>query len=216
MKRLKKEIRDRWYLRWILVWSNWLFQGIIHLDVTEKLYRISFTLISSATVYYSLKLSILISLIIGHTLNWIINGSIYPILIHRLLIYKTKKKELFKYSEELRKRLLSQDWILYAASFGSICRGELKDSSDLDISIVRKPGLRNALKGLWFIIKEKKKGDISKIPLEMYLNDKPETSIKRFKAENNPVIMYDKNNIIKKYYEVQLTLNDAKKLNNIQ
>jgi len=215
MKGIKKEIRDRWYLRWILVCTNWLFQGIHHLDVTEKVYRIFFTVISSALIYFILKYSLVVSVVIGHTLNWLFNSNFYNILIHRLMTSKLSKVALFEYSESLRKRLEKQDWILYAASFGSICRGKLKASSDLDISIVRKSGFLNGLKGLWFITIEKKIGDFYKIPLELYLNDIPETSVNRFKSENNPVVMYDKNNVIKNYYSVQLTLEEAKKLNGL-
>ena len=71
----------------------------------------------------------------------------------------------------------------------------------------------NGIKGLWFILKEKKMGDLNRIPLELYLNDKPETSIKRFSNEKNPVVLIDKNNIIDQYYKTQLTLDQAKLLN---
>lgn len=216
MKGIKKEIRDRWYLRWILIFTNWLFQGIHHLDITEKTYRIGFTIVSSLIVYYGFRISIVYSIVIGHTLNWLVNSNFYMILIHRLMTSKLSKRELFEYAQSLQKRLEKQNWILYAASFGSICRGKLKDSSDLDISIVRKPGLINGLKGLWFILIEKKIGDLNKIPLELYLNDIPETSKNRFKSENNPVVMYDKENIIKKYYKDILTLDEAEKLNNVK
>ena len=215
MKGIKKEIRDRWYLRWILVCTNWLFQGVHHLDFTEKIYRIVFTIVSSLIVYYSLRISIIYSTIIGHTLNWLVNSNFYNIFIHRLMISKLSKTKLFDYSQFLQKRLAKQNWILYAASFGSICRGKLKDSSDLDISIVRKPGFVNGLKGLWFILIEKKIGDFNKIPLELYLNDNPQTSINRFKSEINPVVMYDKYNVIKDFYQDQLSLKEAKKVNNV-
>jgi predicted nucleotidyltransferase len=129
---------------------------------------------------------------------------------------KLSKEDLFEYSEKLKIRLEREDWILYAASFGSICRGKLKSSSDLDVSIVKKPGLINGLKGLWFILKEKKIADFYKIPLELYLNDIPENSIKRFASEKNPVILFDKYNVVDKYYDEKLDLAEARKLNGLQ
>lgn len=222
MKGIKDKIRKRWYLRWILLFSSWMFQGILRADWTEQIYKISFTIFFSTISYivyqlqFSLAYSIILSFITGHTLNWLINLNLYILFIHFLFISKLSKNDLFVYLELLKSRLDSMDWVLYSASFGSICRGELKDSSDIDVSIVRKPGLRNAIKSIWFALKEKKIADFKGIPLEIYISDTPNNSIKRFKAENNPVVLYDRENIIDKYYTEKLSLQEARSLNNIE
>ncbi len=222
MKGLKKKIRDNRYLNWLLIISNWCFQGIPNADKTEKVYKILFTIISSSIVFeilfnYSdlfLTTNILLSFLIGHTLNWIINGNLFTLLIHRLLFFKINKNSLFEYLYTLENKLQQKDWILYAASFGSICRGELKDSSDIDVSVVRKPGLKNALKAIAFSIKEKKYADLIGIPLEIYISDTPMNSIKKFGAEKIPVVLYDPYAIIVKYYAKTLTIKEAQLLNN--
>lgn len=215
MKGIKKEICNRWYLRWMLVVSNWTFQSMLHLDLTEKVYKTSFTIFFTITIFFFLRIPFICAFLIGHTINWLVNNNFYAIFIHRMMISKLSKGALFEYSQSLSERLTYADWVLYAASFGSICRGGLKDSSDLDISIVRKTGIINGIKGLWFVLKEKKIADYNKIPLELYLNDRPESSIKKFGAEKNPVIIYDKNNIVRKYYSQQLSLTEARKLNGL-
>jgi len=215
MKGIKEKIRRKRHLRWILIFTNWLSQGILHLDITEKSYRIIFTIVFSFVIWYFLELNIFLSFIIGHTINWLTNECIYSMFVHQLLTSKVRKQDLFDYLENFSKMLENKEWVLYAASFGSICRGELKDSSDLDISIVRKPGFINAIYGLWFITKEKKRSDIYKIPLELYLNDVPKTSVNRFKREDNPLVLYDQNNVINNYYDSKISLDKAKTINGI-
>ena len=221
MKGIKNKIRERWYLRWILLFSNWLFQGILRADKTERIYKISFTLFFSSFFcfifdsYLDSQFDLLLSFISGHTLNWIVNGNFYVIFIHRLLIVKLSKKDLFDYLGLLRNRLENVDWVLYSASFGSICNGKLKDSSDLDVSIVRKPGLKNAIKSIWFALREKKIADFKRIPLEIYISDTPKNSRNRFKAETCPVILYDKGNILKNYYDKTMNLEEAREINKV-
>ena len=157
--------------------------------------------------------TLFLSFIAGHTLNWIVNGNFYNLLVHRLLVRNLSKNELFQYLEDLEKRLSNLTWVEYAASFGSICRGQLKDSSDLDVSIVRKKGLRNAFKAIIFSIQEKKLADLRKIPLELYISDTPENSINRFKAEPVPVVLYDPHGVMNHYYSNVITLSKAKENN---
>ncbi len=224
MRGIKKQIRDNKYLNWILIVTNWFFQSIINADKTEKIFKISFTLFFWVVFYiilkpllpFSIGILVLISFVIAHTLNWIVNGNFYNLIIHRLLLAKLTKKDLFNYMDNLEEKLQDKDWILYAASFGSICNGNLKDSSDVDISIVRKSGFNNAISAILFSIKEKKYADFNKIPLELYISDSPENSMKRFKVEKNPVIVFDPDNTIDKYYNEKLTIDEAKKLNGVE
>lgn len=223
MRGIKKVIRDNKNLNWILIVSNWFFQSIINADRTEKIYKISFTvifwlifyLILSNLLSYSTIIIVCFSFFLAHSLNWIINGNFYNLIIHRLLLDQISKKDLFNYLVDLEKKLKDQNWILYAASFGSICNGNLKDSSDVDISIVRKPGIKNAISSIIFSIKEKKYADFKKIPLELYISDTPENSIKRFGGEKNPVVVYDPEKIINTYYDEKLSIDEARKLNNV-
>lgn len=223
MKGIKKKIRDNRYLNWLLILSNWVFQSIPNADKTEKFYKVSFTLFFWVCIYFFLAYftsisqfsSAFISFIIGHSLNWIVNGNFYNLLVHRLMLAKLNKKDLFEYINILEQKMQGQDWALYAASFGSICRGELKDSSDIDVSIVRKPGIKNAILSMLFSTKEKKYADLKGIPLEIYISDSPKDSINRFGAEKNPVVIYDPDLVIDEYYSEKLSIFEAKVLNGI-
>lgn len=224
MKGIKKRIRDNSYINWILIVSNWVFQSIPHADRTEKVYKLSFTFFFWLLLYitlnycFSLRIlnAIILSFVIAHTLNWIVNGNFYNLIIHRLMLVKLSKENLFNYIDNLDKKIETQNWVLYAAAFGSVCKGTLKDSSDLDISIVRKPGFKNAISSIIFAVKEKKHADFKGIPLELYISDTPKDSIKRFGGEKNPVVIYDPDNTIDKYYTEKLNIAQARELNNIK
>jgi hypothetical protein len=223
MKGIKRKIRDNRYINWVLIISNWILQSIPNADKTEKIYKILFTLIFWVGVFIlfsvfskmSIVKTVILSFVMAHTLNWIVNGNFYNLIIHRLMLVKLSKTKLFDYIHIFEKKVESQDWILYAASFGSICKGTMKDSSDLDISIVRKPGIKNALLSILFSLKEKKYADIKGIPLEIYISDSPGNSIKRFGGEKNPVVLFDPDNTIDDYYQEKLSIQDARKLNNV-
>lgn len=218
---IKKKIRDNRYLNWILILSNWMLQGILHADRTEKIYKLSFTLVfwlifflfSSYVTHMTAIYTILITFVIAHSLNWLVNGNFYVLIIHRLMLGKLSKNDLFSYLDILGNRIQQQHWVLYAASFGSICKGKLKDTSDLDLTIVRKKGFKNAIYSILFAIKEKKLADFKGIPLEIYISDSPQDSIKRFGGEKNPVVIYDPENEIDKYYKEKLSIKEAILLN---
>jgi predicted nucleotidyltransferase len=153
------------------------------------------------------------ALIVGHTLNWFVNGNFSTIIIHRLFLKRSIKKDLFKFTDYLERRVQGKAFILYVAVFGSMSRGELKGSSDLDVSIVRKPGLANALPALREVFIIKKMADLKGVPLEIFLSDTPENSVDRFKGETVPVVIYDPDGSLEKYYTKTMSLEEAYKLN---
>lgn len=223
MKGIKDKIRQNKFLRWFLLLSNWLFQGILNADKTEKVFKVLFTVLFS-TIFFlvlffkfhqSFLISIFVGFIVGHTLNWILNNNITGILIHRLYIFKLEKKNAFRYLDSIAHRISNKTFALYATTHGSICRGALKPSSDIDIALVRKPGFINSLKSLWFVFLEKKIADAQGVPLEIYICDTPENAIKRFSQEQNPVVIYDSDYVLDKYYKEKLSLTEAKKLNGL-
>ena len=223
MEGLKEKIRQKWYLRWLLFPSNWLTQGIINADRTEKIYKIVFTLFFWGVFFVLFQVqniqtfsAVIISFVIAHTLNWLINGSISTILLHRLFIGKLSKDKAFNYLYNLEKRLYKTNSIAVVAVFGSITRGELKPSSDIDITFVRKPGFQNALKALLFMVKEKYTANIKQIPIEPFLADSIPYMKKRYRSDEAPIIIKGKKIILlnNKYYTEVLTIKEAAHKNN--
>lgn len=219
MKGIKNKIRQVPYLRWILIISNWIFQGIINADRTEKIYKLLFTIILSVILFAFLDKIILshfytisLSFLIAHTINWLVNGNISTIIIHRLFIGTVSRKKIFCYLKDLQERLQKTSSIEFTAVFGSISRGELKNSSDIDITFVRKDGFINSIKAIIFIIKEKFHTNINKIPIEPFLADSINYMKKRYRDDEVPVVIKNSKKI-SNHYKKSRTLSEAAQIN---
>lgn len=216
MNALKQFILDHKSLRWLLLFTNWAYQGIPQSDFSEKIYKISFTIVSSIIVLFFIGFSItnsVVSLIIGHTLSWIINSNISVILIHRMKYFKTDKNNLFGHISDIQNRLKSKDWVLFSVSSGGIIRGSMNEHSDIDVNVVRKKGFLNALHSIVFAVKERKIADYKGIPLDVIISDSVEDCLEKTSYTEDIVILTDTNNLVKKYYKRPITLSDAENLN---
>lgn len=183
----------------IVFFSNWLFQGMLYMDNTEKLFKISLDIIFfiiiisfiSFFTYISL-LNIFLIIIFVHTLNFFINGQIF-VLLKNFDLVKTDNKKFLTYIENMKTRINKQDSIYYAAAYGSLSMGELTQFSDFDVRIVRKHGIKNGIIACIFVLIERIRALVSFFPLDIFLLD---SKIKLFclSSDGRPLII--KNNMI--------------------
>lgn len=221
----KKVILQNKYFSWMQIFTNWFMQGIMHADFSEKLYKILFSLILAFFIFFNFKFgsfyyNLFYSFLIAHSINWIVNCNFCVLIIHRMKWYKTSKPKLFTHLFSIQNRLekmTNKDWISYCVSHGGICNGTLNPYSDIDVSIIRKPGFFNMLSAILFYVKEKKIADFNGVPLDIFICDSPKNSIERSKRQKNPIVIMDHNNIIDKFYtdKLKVSLNEARLLNNI-
>lgn len=193
-KRLAKKDEFPMYIRVpLLTLSSWLFQGILYMDTTERVFKILLDVLFFFPLYLAFRphgsplLGILIAFILAHTLNWIFNGQI-PVLLKNLRLIKTEYERFEKYLDTLKKKVEKNDSILYAAAFGSLSRGELKGTSDLDVRLIRKPGFINGLRACIFIMKERSWATFNKFPLDIYVGDSMEFLKKMREDERAQII----------------------------
>ena len=221
MNKIKKIILKNKYLSWILIFSNWFFQGIHLGSRIEKIYKISFTIffwIILFTILYSIsEISFvncfIVSFLVAHTFNWLVNCNFYVIFVHRIKWIKIPTVKLFNHLYAIQNRLENKDWILYASSSGGICKGTMDGHSDIDVSLVIKPGIRNVISAIVFFVKEKKIADYKGIPLDIFISETPEESINRSNGQENPVVLYDPYKTIDNYYKQKMTILEAQILN---
>ncbi|AKB36434.1 Glycosyltransferase [Methanosarcina siciliae C2J] len=198
-KLLPQEIR-----KLMLILMNWVFQSVLYMDRTERTLKVLVTLIPTFILfflfqnYYSELTSIIISFSIAHTLNWIFNGQIF-VLLKNVGWVNTDKDKFFIYSSALKRRIEKTNFLYLAVIFGSLSRNRLTDSSDLDIRIIRKSGLNNALKCFLFIWHERLLALIYRFPLDIYILDDV-SGLSKINSEEAPIILYDPDNYIVKNY----------------
>lgn len=183
----------------LLTLSSWTFQGTLYMDTTERYFKITLDLIMILPIflilnyYLNLLTSILLAIILAHTLNWIFNGQIF-VLLKNLKLIKTSEQSFKEYLDGIKIRVENENSIIAAAAYGSISREKLKETSDIDIRIIRKSGFINGFKSCVFVLKERSKSFFNKFPLDIYVLDSIDMIGVHIKNEK-PVVIYDPNKI---------------------
>jgi len=219
-KRLAKEKNIPIYIRGpILIFSSWLFQGILYMDVTEKIFKFFIDILLFVPLYgicrylVDTPINVITAAILAHTLNWIFNGQIF-VLLKNLGLTKIRHEQVIKYLDNLRKRIPQERSILAAAVFGSLSRNELKITSDLDIRIIRKKGIINGLRACLFALLERSRAFFNRFPLDIYVLDKTE-SLMKLRIDEAPIILFDAEDIFRSHYGNNIRLNNSQvRLNN--
>jgi thymidylate kinase/predicted nucleotidyltransferase len=171
---------------------HWLFQGLLYMDPTERRIKLGIDLLLSLLFGSLLKRRLRIvpafglGLIAAHTLNFIFNGQIFGVLKHFGGVRHTWD-EFNGEVERMRRKAAEEPDIVYAAAFGSLARSEWSPTSDLDVRLVRAPGLRSALRVGWFAIRERARANFIRFPLDLYVLDRYE-SLERM-SEKEPVYL---------------------------
>jgi predicted nucleotidyltransferase len=178
----------------LLTVSSWLFQGLLYMDKSEKLFKIFLDVLILTILYASISRylnplnSLLISIISAHTVNWIFNGHIY-VLIKNLGLTQNRYRDFSKFLEEISSRAEKEGSISLVATFGSIAREELTETSDLDVRVVRRSGFSNGIKACFFVLNERSRAFFKHFPLDIYLLD---DEGKISELGEYPVIIYEK------------------------
>ena len=184
----------------ILLSANWLFHGLLYMEVTEKLFYLLldgflfFPLFFFFLNIVNLNLSIFISILIAHTIHWLFNGHIY-VLFKNFNLLKIKKNRFIEYTKELQYKARKTQCILAVAIFGSLSRGVLTESSDLDVKIIRRSGIKNGFNACLFVFIERSRAFWNKFPLDIYVVDNYDQILN--KSNELPFVLYDPDNIFK-------------------
>ncbi|ASJ03587.1 hypothetical protein A3L09_10125 [Thermococcus profundus] len=153
----------------ILLLSNWLFQGILYMDKTERVFKLALDMLFTLVLVF-LGVNLGVSILIGHTFNWILNGHVF-VVFKNLKIITTPREKFDVYLERLKKRVENEPSIVWAGVYGSLVRGEFKETSDLDIRLIRKLGVINGVRACIFVMRERSWATFHKFPLDIYVGD---------------------------------------------
>jgi predicted nucleotidyltransferase len=105
-------------------------------------------------------------------LNFVINGQIYCVL----KTFGGVRHTWEQYSAEieaLKGRIAREPCIEHAVVYGSLARDEWKPTSDLDVCLVRSPGLRGAWRVCAFALRERARAFRNGFPLDLFVLDTP-------------------------------------------
>ena len=183
-------------LKPIVLMSNFVFQGMRYMTFGEKIYKIFITLFFS-TLIFIVSGNIYVSVVIGHLLNYILNGQffvVYRYLANGRTMSRDKLEGFLLIIEKNINRYHPRD-ILFTGSF---CRGKMSKSSDLDIRIYHNKGFINSLKAYFFASKLRFFGLFLKFPVDVFCFSDLSFLNKLDKIEI-PVNFLNDESILKKY-----------------
>lgn len=222
MKGIKSKIRSNKYLKWLLIISNFINSGLKGADNTERLLKLIRITIFFAIFYFIIKyfiilntvLLILISFFLGYFCNWLFHFNRGTLIIHYLGYGQLKKDAYFDFMYLMKKIATNKpNGIAFIAAFGSISRGMLHSRSDLDATVVRKQGIINAIFAFYYIEKIRRLASRKSIPFDSALGDSIAFVKKKYRADESPIVIFDPDNMVDKYYNKKISIEEAERLN---
>lgn len=184
------------YSRFFSLGVHWIFQNMLNMDFTELLFKLSidlfFTILFSLLLVqlFHLLFAIAASFFLAHSINFLFNSQIFVVL----KFFGNIRHELSEFEDyigSIRKRLGEEPSIRWAAIYGSMARGELKTTSDLDIRFIRYPGFHNGIRACWFVLKERSRAHINQFPIDFLVFDSPRL-LKRLRPDEHPIIFHER------------------------
>jgi len=174
---------------------HWLFQCLLEMDRTERWFKIGTDLL--LTVILALLLhrwlpsggALGLAWLVAHTLNLLFNGQVMVVLKHFGVI-RHSAPAFNEYVRGFQSRLRGAACLRWAAAYGSLSRGEWQPTSDLDVRVIRKPGMVNGLRACLFVMCERSRAFWQHFPLDILLLDSPRL-LARLSVCEAPVVLYD-------------------------
>lgn len=153
-------------LKIVVFITSLLFQGMRYMTWGERTYKLSITVIFTL-LFLVLGAPYLVAILAGHALNYILNGQFY--VTYRYLWSKgimdmNNLDSFLRIITKTAERSRLKDALI----IGSFCRGTMSSTSDLDIRLYHRPGLRSALKAYLGATYLRFIGIIHGFPIDVY------------------------------------------------
>ncbi|MBT5491039.1 hypothetical protein HOK00_01655 [bacterium] len=166
------------------------------MSLGEKIYKLSMTLAFALIVYVFLD-NILSSIIIGHLLNYILNGQFYVVFRYLSSKQTMSKEDLDEYIGLIEKYIKIYK-PLDVLVIGSFCRGKMSKTSDLDIRLYHKNDFQSSLKAYLMATTLRFIGLWIKFPIDIFCFSDI-SFLDKISKDEIPVNFLRNDNILEKY-----------------
>lgn len=180
----------------ILVASNFLFQGTLYMDRTERFINISLTfgigIIIQQLIQFD-RYSWVKSLSMAHLLNFFLNGHPWAFAIHQIhpKLINTSQEDFDYWMNRLETVGNNSNSIAGIGVYGSHVREGLDTGSDLDVRVISYPGRREKVISSLLICRERVRAALTCFPIDIYVFDGP-NSLGQLRDDEQPKILVDK------------------------
>jgi predicted nucleotidyltransferase len=178
---------------------GWAHQGFFYLDHTQRVGRVVFEIVP--TVFLAWLIAGIggiprsplwlwcASLLITHTLNWVFNGNWWAGMLFAFPHLRNPgDRASCIYLNRMADRLRNDPAISGVLIFGSVARGQWHERSDLDMRLLRRPGIRNGIAGVLVLARERGIAFWTRQPLDIYLVDDV-AFLRRMREDEPPVFL---------------------------
>jgi hypothetical protein len=178
---------------------GWAHQGFFYLDRTQRIGRVLFEIVPTVLLagligrIGGIPLSSVRlwcgSLLITHTLNWVLNGNWWAgVLFTFPHLHNRGERATCDYLNRMAGRFQRTRSISGVMVFGSVSRGQWHERSDLDLRLLRRPGVWNAMAGVLALTRERWIALWARQPLDIYLADDI-PFLRRMRDDEPPVFL---------------------------
>ena len=168
----------------LAVAAHWALQSLLYMDRTER----------CAKLGLDLALALLVRLLVApwlpdlaawaaavvaaHTANFLLNGHLWGVLKHYGFV-RHSRAAFAGYVEGFLARAAREPAIDSVWICGSLSREAWSPASDLDVRLLRRPGLANGARACWFLLRERSRALCARFPLDAYVVDSRQGLLER-------------------------------------
>lgn len=202
-------------LRNIIV--GWCLQAVHSTDNSERCFRILFEVIINLLcllIFFFPKISfhdVVFTFITTHTFFWFITGNFWVYMLDSFyFINNPGLSKILSFVELVNSLFLKADCCDAILIYGSMCRRQFHNRSDLDLRILRRT---NSIKGLlalpiglllrfysFFLI----------LPVDLQVVDSMQFLDKQMRSDEKPIIVYAHNKLINDIDQAGLNFNNVR------
>ncbi len=198
--RLNRDGRPRKRDKVLLLLTHWLFQSLGSMGRTERALKAAIGIAVFVPLFLAL-LSLYGPLLAGvvaaglaHSVNFLLNAHIPVVLKYTDL--QVGQGRLKEYVTSLSTRVRDRRYLEGAVAIGSLARDSLQPNSDLDVRVIPRPGLINALRAGLFVLGERARALRRVFPLDIYMAENP-PGLHAILAAEEPRILSDNRGILR-------------------
>lgn len=177
---------------------GWVLQILHSTDRTERWIRIVLELVVLLSVYWymtvvtSWGLEVFwVLLVIVHSLSWYFFGNFWVYMLDSFLWVKNPGiKDVLNYIDDVKRIYSKTDSIDAILVYGSMCRSVFHGRSDLDLRVVRRPGVWNAISSVLAGLLIRIPAAIKRNPVDFQVVDSIEFLRKQMRDDEAPIIVY--------------------------
>ena len=136
-----KDIKSSKHSRIILAVKNFMAQGMLYMEAEEVVFRLALTSLFAVGLALASSLNFFVCLFVAHFLSYLLNGQFF-VLLRYLVVGEHLDKEKINLAVAFLSVLHEKGRFEDVLVSGSGCRGEMSVTSDLDLRMYYRAGLK--------------------------------------------------------------------------